>query len=107
LRAGGYAVEQAANGREALHCLLRGPLPDLILLDLEMPVLDGPGFRREQTRTPGLGAIPVLVVSGAADGERIAARMGAAGFVRKPATYGELLDAVHRCVRPARAWAAS
>jgi CheY-like chemotaxis protein len=60
----GYEVQTARNGLEGL-CRLRrgGPLPDVILLDITMPVMDGITFRRTQLRDPALSRIPVVVAS--------------------------------------------
>ena len=63
LQGAGYAARGAADGAEALGALRRGALPDLILLDLMMPVLDGWQFRREQLRDPGLAGVPVVICS--------------------------------------------
>src|SRR3954469_25596166 len=65
LGAAGYTVTTAANGREALDALRRQP-PDLVLLDLVMPELDGWQFLQQQRQDPALASIPVVVVSGAA-----------------------------------------
>ena len=59
----GYEVRTARHGADALRQLRRGDLPDLILLDLTMPVMDGVTFRRTQLRDPLLSAIPVVVAS--------------------------------------------
>src|SRR5437879_4762765 len=59
----GYAVEVAANGREAYLRLKRAPLPDLILLDLMMPVMNGWGFLNARQSDPALAAIPVILLS--------------------------------------------
>lgn len=85
----GYRVACAANGREALDYLRQNERPDLILLDLAMPTLDGRRFREEQRRDPALASIPVVVVSGFRD-----ASLGAAGHVQKPFQPQELLEAV-------------
>jgi CheY-like chemotaxis protein len=60
----GYVVSAAENGREALD-MLRAPaqLPELILLDLMMPVMNGRHFLEEQSRDPRLAPIPVLVMT--------------------------------------------
>ena len=58
----GYAVREAANGREALDVAAR-ELPSLILLDLMMPVMNGWQFRAEQIKDPRLAPVPVLVIS--------------------------------------------
>ena len=92
----GYAVATAANGREALDRLRAGPRPRLILLDLVMPVMDGPTFRAEQRRDPALADVPVLIVSGDGAAEQKAAALGAVGHVRKPFMMDELVDEVRR-----------
>ncbi len=87
----GYHVDCAANGREALdHLRQSEEKPDLILLDLMMPILDGYQFRAEQKRDPVIKNIPVVVVS-AAD---IASSLDASGYIRKPFNPEELLDAI-------------
>jgi two-component system response regulator MprA len=64
----GYSVALAANGREALDQLRDGVFPDLILLDLLMPVMSGWEFRQEQLADPLLSGIPVVVVSASSPG---------------------------------------
>src|SRR5687768_12107285 len=60
----GYPVELASNGREALNVLSAGAFrPNLILLDLMMPELDGWGLMAELEKRPELSAIPVVVFS--------------------------------------------
>jgi excisionase family DNA binding protein len=59
----GYQVFVAGDGVEALKALEEAPKPDLILLDLKMPNLDGWAFREEQLRNPILAAVPVIVVT--------------------------------------------
>jgi CheY-like chemotaxis protein len=59
----GFRVMTAAHGREALEHLREDPQPDVILLDLMMPEMDGYQFRAEQQRDPALRAIPTLIVT--------------------------------------------
>jgi len=73
----GCDVLTAANGRAALEVLRNGARPDLIVLDLMMPVMDGWQFRAEQKRDPALSKIPVLVISAAGDVRRHAANLEA------------------------------
>ena len=99
LQSEGYQVVEAANGREALWQLRQGGVrPDLIVLDLMMPVMTGWEFRDEQLRDVCLAAIPVLVVSGSSMGAvRADCRLA------KPYTIEALLDAVLACAPDARA----
>jgi CheY-like chemotaxis protein len=60
----GLMTAQAGNGREALEQLRRMPRPALIVLDLQMPVMDGWTFLRQQARDRELSRIPVVVVTG-------------------------------------------
>lgn len=95
----GYLVSQAADGREALEVLRRSPPPGLIVLDLVMPVMDGPALCAEMRRDPALASIPVVALS--ADG-RVSARaqeIGAVGAVEKPIRAADLLDVVRRHIR--------
>jgi CheY-like chemotaxis protein len=62
LAVAGFEVAAAANGLEALR-LARSSPPDVIVLDLMMPVMNGWEFRRAQRADPALAAIPVVVVS--------------------------------------------
>ncbi len=59
----GYSAVPAGNGKEALDYLSSAPTPDLIVLDLWMPVMDGWQFRNEQIRNPRLRNIPVIVLT--------------------------------------------
>src|ERR687883_395668 len=88
----GYRVGWAANGREALEYVRRGDRPDLILLDLMLPGMDGRQFRREAQRDPALASIPVVVVSGAGDLAQTAAALGAAAYLEKPVVLAELVE---------------
>lgn len=65
LVAKGYEVNCSSNGRDALSLLKElSQLPDLILLDAQMPVMDGYQFRIEQNKIERLKDIPVIVMSG-------------------------------------------
>jgi two-component system NtrC family sensor kinase len=90
----GYDVVQAENGREALERLRAGAPPDLIVLDLRMPVMDGWEFRAAQKNDPNLATIPVLAVS--ADGSAKAEAIAAEGYLRKPLSTSTLVEAVAR-----------
>ena len=79
----GFEVSSAADGREGLAAA-RTATPDVILLDLMMPVMSGLEFRVEQQVDPAIAHIPIIVVSAHADADWTAKRMGAAGFVKKP-----------------------
>jgi PAS domain S-box-containing protein len=65
LRDEGYVVTAAANGAEAITAVDEGRCnPDLVLLDLLMPVMDGFGFLARRSTHPVLGKVPVLVLTG-------------------------------------------
>jgi CheY-like chemotaxis protein len=98
----GYRVDTAANGQEALARLRGASPPQVILLDLRMPVMDGWAFRQEQQQSPALAVIPVVVVSGEADAGKEAAVLHAAGHLAKPIDLEKLLDLLTRyCRTPA------
>jgi two-component system chemotaxis response regulator CheY len=92
----GYEVDEAANGADALEQVERHP-PDVILLDMRMPVLDGWGFAAE-LRQRGR-QIPIGVMTAARDAARWADEIAANGALAKPFAFEDLL----RAVREARA----
>jgi CheY-like chemotaxis protein len=93
----GYAVTGVANGKEALlHLRRTAPPPDLILLDLKMPVMNGCQFREQQAQDPALKSIPVVVVSADVGVPQKAAALGAADYLVKPVDFDKLVEAVQR-----------
>ena len=96
----GYAVACARDGRHALECVRAGA-PDLVLLDIGLPHLDGFGVL-EQLRADGIWC-PVLILSarGAPDDKVEGFRLGADDYVTKPFTLAELLSRVRALLRRA------
>lgn len=97
----GFHAVAAEDGLEALHLLRtvrrRAPnVPCLVLLDLKMPRLGGPEFRRAQLDDPIVASVPVAVMSGATDLEQRAQALGAVATVAKPIDFNQLLDIVDR-----------
>jgi CheY-like chemotaxis protein len=92
LESHGYAVASARHGAEALELLGRSPLPDLIVLDLLMPTMDGWEFRRRQKLDPRIAKIPVVVVSASSAAKPI----DADSILRKPVDIDRLLETVAR-----------
>jgi CheY-like chemotaxis protein len=97
----GYRVACAADGVEALSWLQAAKeLPDVILLDLMMPRMDGYQFRAEQSADARLSSIPVLLMTAAGDCDAKAREVGACGFLKKPFRDIEtILGEVERALR--------
>lgn len=87
----GFKAETAANGRDALEYLQRGDLPDLILLDLMMPVMDGWRFLEVVGADPALARIPLTISTSAPE----RAPKGRP-VIPKPVDLRTLLDHVQR-----------
>ena len=100
LAAHGYRVIVAEHGREGIQ-RLREQCPDLIVLDLNMPVMDGYQFRREQRYLPdkNRAAVPVLLMTGEIDAPSHANALQAAGVITKPFDPDDLLDAVSAAIK--------
>jgi CheY-like chemotaxis protein len=97
LRNHGYSVDSVNNGLEAMRFLRRHPLPQLILLDLRMPVMDGWQFRVRQQQDPNLSRIPVVILSSDDDLEETA-QILRTGCVHKPFEENVLFDTLERQV---------
>ena len=90
----GYEVATAANGRQGLERLAGAPRPDVVLLDMMMPVMGGAAMRAAMTADPELRAIPVVVLSSLPE-EAVRARLdGVAAVLRKPCTAEQVLGAI-------------
>ncbi len=100
LRQAGYSVACAGDGKQGLDQLQRGPRPDVILLDLMMPVMDGLAFRAAQLDRPDVAHIPVVVLT--ADGRYHERHPGPPvdAALAKPFDVGELLATIARLVEP-------
>lgn len=83
LQMDGYAVRTAAHGREALE-LARRERPDLVLLDLMMPEMDGQQFVQACRQEPGLAGMPIVLMSAAPDAGQISMQIGARACLPKP-----------------------
>jgi excisionase family DNA binding protein len=93
LEAEGYAVREAGSADEGLTSLEEEP-PDLLLLDVMMPEVDGWEMLRRVQERYGVGAIPVLVFSGIVEERTVAdaTARGARGFLGKPFDLQQLID---------------
>ena len=90
----GFEVVACNNGRDALSRLGSMTAPDLIILDLMMPVMDGWQFRIQQKNDPSIAQIPVIAIS--ADASSKAAAIDAAAYLSKPFDHGALMSAIER-----------
>jgi two-component system chemotaxis response regulator CheY len=93
LEAEGYAVRKARNGQEALE-RLNGSPPQLVLLDLMMPVMDGYEFSRRLRASPHGTQIPIVVLSADRNVGARAREIGAVGHLAKPFELNDLLEIV-------------
>jgi CheY-like chemotaxis protein len=94
LEAFGYRVLEAVNGREAVDIALRRR-PDLILMDIMMPELDGFEATRELRRHAEMHATPIIAVTAMEGAHQLAIQAGANDYVRKPVDIRRLVAKVH------------
>jgi len=97
LEAVGYRVESAMNGEEGIR-RAREAKPDLILLDIMMPGIDGWETLTRLKRDPETSSIPVIIFTARehARGHQKSNEMGAAGYFRKPFEPDELIELVEK-----------
>jgi CheY-like chemotaxis protein len=98
----GHQVATAANGRQGLERLAEAPRPDLVLLDMMMPVMSGAAMLAAMAADPGLAGIPVIVLSSLPEEAVRARAQGVAAILRKPYTAGDVLGAIARVLGAAR-----
>jgi CheY-like chemotaxis protein len=91
----GYEVATAANGRQGLERLAEARA-DIVLLDMMMPVMNGPAMLKAMAADPGLRNIPVIVLSSLPEPTIRAQADGVAAILRKPYTADQVLDAIRQ-----------
>ena len=96
-----YQVVSAASGAEALS-LMRGAVPDLVLMDVQMPGMDGIETTRCLKAVAQLSDVPVIMLTGKSEGSVVvdSLKAGAADFVVKPVDRLKLIAKVARWSRP-------
>ena len=95
LREADFEVESASNGVEALSLMHRW-VPDVVVLDLMMPRLDGSGFTQLMRLNPRFASVPVLLVTAAYGALQAAEQVGARAWLSKPFELDHLVEAVTR-----------
>ena len=91
-----HTVRMAKHGRDALDIISHGAKPDLILLDLMMPVIDGWQLIEILSEDSKLSKIPVVVMSAVASSDHMKAHPNAVGMISKPLEIDSLLDVVEQ-----------
>jgi CheY-like chemotaxis protein len=95
IRAEGYGVETARNGREALR-VVRHVKPCVILLDVKMPDMTGYDFRRAQLADDDLREIPVILCLPIADTRERADQLDASAYIEKPVEFTRLMGLIRK-----------
>lgn len=90
----GHQVVLARDGAEAMRAIGAGPPPAVIVLDIQMPGVDGPAFARELRQQ--LRHVPLVVLTGAPDPKREADRCNAEAYLRKPFDADQLVATIER-----------
>ena len=95
LREAGYSVAQAANGLEVLERVSYFT-PDVVLLDIQLPVMSGQRFVQALRSDPSLSLTPIVLLSAAEDLPAACAALGARGALAKPVDMDVLLAVLDR-----------
>jgi CheY-like chemotaxis protein len=99
LRQDGYEVDSVCNGLQALASF-RNHRPDAIVLDLGMPVMDGPTLIRTLREQTQWGRVQVVVISGQSQSQTTSERLGARACLVKPLDLLQLLKSVEAMALP-------
>ena len=97
----GYQVVEAGNGAEGLVKAKASPV-DMVVTDLNMPVMDGLTFIRELRKLPGYRGVPILFLTTESDGgiKAEAKAAGATGWITKPFQQEQLLAVTKKVLGP-------
>ena len=98
MRAEGHDVRVGFNGQDGLR-LARERIPQVALLDVEMPILDGPGMAYQMfLHDMGLEKVPVVLLSGVTHLQDVAAEVGTPYFLGKPYRFERVVALVGRAL---------
>ena len=100
LMAEGYNLIEAVNATEALE-ILENTMPDLILMDINMPDMDGYSLTAKIKGTPGLGSIPIIALTAnvmRGDREK-SLEAGCDGYIQKPIDIDTISEQIERFLR--------
>src|SRR5208283_1772409 len=94
----GFQVESADNGKEALDKLQSGTKPNLILTDINMPVMGGMELIAKVRALPGLKFVPILTLTTESESARRdeGKRAGATGWLVKPVSGNDLIAVIRK-----------
>lgn len=95
-----YKVKVANNGNKALSIARSHPAPDLILLDIMMPEMDGYAVCRLLKSNPATQAIPVVFLTARPDEDKKGLEAGAVGYLTKPVKSSLLMEAIRTHLAP-------
>jgi len=89
----GYEVHSSSNGLEGIACLEK-QIPDVILMDIFMPVMDGFAFRKEQMENPAWQLIPTIAMSAQNQKKEELQILELTNFISKPLELDQLLETI-------------
>lgn len=98
LTAKAYDVRTASDGKSGLEAVQAG-LPDLIILDVEMPGMDGYSFLKELHKTPEYKKIPVVMLTAYEEVQSIFQFQGVRGYLVKPVKFDQLFAKIDECLK--------
>jgi CheY-like chemotaxis protein len=90
----GYRTSVARDGAEALQLMQTQPLPEVVLLDMMMPGMNGEDFRAAQLKDARIANVPVVLMTGDGRAQEKAARLGVSRFLRKPIAINDLIEVI-------------
>jgi CheY-like chemotaxis protein len=95
----GFDVVVASGGAEGLRILGTDPRVSLVLLDLDMPGIDGRRFREAQSSDPRLAGVPTVIITGVALTDTLRRQLQANDYLSKPVDNAQFIQVVERYCR--------